>query len=134
MSRDTRRRLSLLYEDDQILVIDKPAGLLTIPSDPSRAPFEDTVIKRVRTYVARPRGPRPYVGMLHRLDRDTSGALAIALTREAHVQGPRDVRRPPLRAALPRHRARRAGPRAGHDPRAHQKHVCKRPARGGARR
>ena len=87
MARDSRRRLSILHEDAEILVIDKPAGLLTIPSDPARAPFEDTVIKRVRAYVERPRGPRPYVGMLHRLDRDTSGALAIALTRDAHVQG-----------------------------------------------
>ena len=45
------------------------------------------MLKRVREYVARPRGPRPYVGMLHRLDRDTSGALAVALTREAHERG-----------------------------------------------
>jgi 23S rRNA pseudouridine1911/1915/1917 synthase len=81
------RRLSILHQDDEILVIDKPAGLLTIPSDPARAAFEDTVLRRVRDYLARPRGPRPYVGMLHRLDRDTSGALAIALTREAHAAG-----------------------------------------------
>lgn len=81
------KRLSILYEDSEILVIDKPAGLLTIPSDPARAGFEDTVLKRVREYVARPRGPRPYVGVLHRLDRDTSGALAIALNHAAHAAG-----------------------------------------------
>lgn len=81
------RQLAILYEDSEILVIDKPAGLLTIPSDPTRAAFEDTVLRRVRDYVARPRGPRPYVGVLHRLDRDTSGALAIALTRDAHAAG-----------------------------------------------
>ena len=57
MSRDSRRRLSILYEDDEILVIDKPAGLLTIPSDPARAPFEDTVLKRVRN-TSRGRGVR----------------------------------------------------------------------------
>ncbi len=82
-----RERLSILHEDDEILVIDKPAGLLTIPSLPTRAAFEDTVLRRVRDYVAKPRGPRPYVGVLHRLDRDTSGALALALTREAHAIG-----------------------------------------------
>ncbi len=81
------KRLSILYEDDDVLVIDKPAGLLTIPSDPARAGFEDTVLRRVREYIARPRGPRPYVGVLHRLDRDTSGALALALTRAAHASG-----------------------------------------------
>jgi 23S rRNA pseudouridine1911/1915/1917 synthase len=81
------RRLAILHEDDEILVIDKPAGLLTIPSDPARSTFEDTVLRRARDYLARPRRPRPYVGVLHRLDRDTSGALAIALTREAHAAG-----------------------------------------------
>ena len=81
------KRLDILYEDTDILVVDKPAGLLTIASDRTRAPFEDTVLRRVREYVARPRGPRPYVGVLHRLDRDTSGALAIALSRAAHEAG-----------------------------------------------
>lgn len=85
MRRD--KRLTILYEDSELLVIDKPAGLLTIPSDPARAAFEDTVLKRVREYVARPRGPRPYVGVLHRLDRDTSGALAIALSHAVHAAG-----------------------------------------------
>jgi 23S rRNA pseudouridine1911/1915/1917 synthase len=94
MRRGNKKRLSILYEDSEILVIDKPAGLLTIPSDPARAAFEDTVLKRVREYVARPPvrrslggGGRPYVGVLHRLDRDTSGALAIALSHAAHVAG-----------------------------------------------
>ena len=88
------KRLVILYEDSEILVIDKPAGVLTIPSDPARAGFEDTVLKRVRDYVGRPPvrrslcgGGRPYVGVLHRLDRDTSGALAIALTHAAHAAG-----------------------------------------------
>jgi 23S rRNA pseudouridine1911/1915/1917 synthase len=86
-----RKTVSILYEDSEILVVDKPAGLLTIPSDPARAAFEDTLLRRVRECLARPRrvpkGRRPYVGVLHRLDRDTSGALAIALTRDAHAAG-----------------------------------------------
>jgi 23S rRNA pseudouridine1911/1915/1917 synthase len=81
------RRLVILYEDDEILVIDKPAGLLTIATDSAHAGIQDTVLGRTREYLARPRGPRPYVGVLHRLDRDTSGALALALTREAHAAG-----------------------------------------------
>jgi 23S rRNA pseudouridine1911/1915/1917 synthase len=82
-----RNRLTILHEDDDIIVVDKPAGLLTIPSDPARAGFEDTLMRRVREYVTRPRAPRAYVGVLHRLDRDTSGAVALALRRAAHAAG-----------------------------------------------
>lgn len=87
MSRARSRRLEILYEDDEILVVDKPAGLLTIPTDRAYARVQDSLLRRAREYIARPRGPRPYVGALHRLDRDTSGALALALTREAHSAG-----------------------------------------------
>jgi len=83
--RRARSSLPLLHEDAQILVVDKPAGLLSVPSSPD-APDEDTVLARVRDYVRHLRPRQPYVGLVHRLDRDTSGALAFALdpeTREA---------------------------------------------------
>jgi 23S rRNA pseudouridine1911/1915/1917 synthase len=82
-------RLSLprLYEDEEILVIDKPAGLLTIATDASDRESQDTVLGRAQEYARRLHGRRGYAGVLHRLDRDTSGALAIALTREAHAAG-----------------------------------------------
>lgn len=80
-------RLAILYEDDGILVVDKPAGVLTVPTERAHAGIQDSILGRAREYVRRPRGPRPYVGVLHRLDRDTSGALALALTREAHAIG-----------------------------------------------
>lgn len=82
-------RLSLprLYEDAHVLVVDKPAGLLTIASHPSRKESEDTVLARVREYVQHRDGRHAYAGMLHRLDRDTSGAVAVALSREAHAKG-----------------------------------------------
>jgi 23S rRNA pseudouridine1911/1915/1917 synthase len=85
--RHPSRRLTILHEDDEILVVDKPAGLLTVPTDRAHAGIQDSLLGRVRAYVAQPRGPRPYVGILHRLDRDTSGALALALSREAHEAG-----------------------------------------------
>jgi 23S rRNA pseudouridine1911/1915/1917 synthase len=81
-----RSSLPLLHEDDDVLVVDKPAGLLSVPTAPD-AQDEDTALARVREYVARLRPRRPYVGVVHRLDRDTSGALAFALS-------------PPARAAL----------------------------------
>lgn len=85
--RAARSRFTRLYEDEHVLVLDKPAGLLTIPPDDDDTEHVDTVLVRVREYMERRRGPGGYVGTLHRLDRDTSGALAVALTREAHESG-----------------------------------------------
>lgn len=85
--RAARSRFERLYEDDHVLVLDKPAGLLTVPADREASPDEDTVLARVREYMERRRGSRGYVGPLHRLDRDTSGALAVALSRQAHEAG-----------------------------------------------
>jgi 23S rRNA pseudouridine1911/1915/1917 synthase len=82
-----RLELARLYEDEEILVVDKPAGLLTVPTHPEAKATEDTVLRRAQDYVRRLRGRSGYAGMLHRLDRDTSGALAIALSREAHRIG-----------------------------------------------
>jgi 23S rRNA pseudouridine1911/1915/1917 synthase len=82
-----RLDLARLYEDDTILVIDKPPGLLSVPTDPEAKETEDTVLRRAREYARHLRGRQGYAGMLHRLDRDTSGALAIALSREAHREG-----------------------------------------------
>jgi 23S rRNA pseudouridine1911/1915/1917 synthase len=82
-----RLELLRLYEDDEILVVDKPAGLLTVASHPLARASEDTVLRRAQDYAKRLRGRRAYAGVLHRLDRGTSGALALALTREAHAAG-----------------------------------------------
>ncbi len=76
-----RLRLPVLLEDEHLLVVDKPAGLLSVPTEPGAD--EDTALGRVREYVARLHPRRPYVGLVHRLDRDTSGALAFALSPAA---------------------------------------------------
>ena len=82
-----RASFDILYEDDEIIVLNKPAGLLSIPSSPDAGSSEDTVLRRVREYIAFKLGHKSYVGMLHRLDRDTSGSLAVALSKEAHAAG-----------------------------------------------
>jgi 23S rRNA pseudouridine1911/1915/1917 synthase len=61
--------------------------LLSIPSGPGAGSSEDTVLRRVRDYLQFKRGHKSYVGMLHRLDRDTSGSLAVALSKDAHAAG-----------------------------------------------
>lgn len=82
-----RLDLVRLHEDEEILVIDKPAGLLSVPTDPEAKHREDTVLRRAQDYARHLHGRGGYAGMLHRLDRDTSGALAIALSRDAHRRG-----------------------------------------------
>jgi 23S rRNA pseudouridine1911/1915/1917 synthase len=88
-----RSSIRLLHEDDDVLVVDKPPGLLAVPTAPGAQ--EDCALARVQEYIARLRGGprqavglrprRPYVGVVHRLDRDTSGALAFALTPAARA-------------------------------------------------
>jgi 23S rRNA pseudouridine1911/1915/1917 synthase len=85
--RPARSRFGRLHEDEDVLVLDKPAGLLTVGAHDAGSADEDTVLKRVREYMERRRGYGGYVGPLHRLDRDTSGALAVALSRRAHEAG-----------------------------------------------
>ena len=92
-----RISLPLLHRDDSIIVIDKPAGLLAVPSAPD-VHDEDTAVARVHDFAAHLNPRHPYVGVVHRLDRDTSGALAFALTATA---------RGALRALFREHRMER---------------------------
>ena len=92
-----RSSLPILYEDESVLIVDKPAGLLTVASGPG-VREEDTALARVQDYVRRLRPRRPYVGIVHRIDRDTSGAVAFALSPEA---------RQDLRALFRAHRIER---------------------------
>jgi 23S rRNA pseudouridine1911/1915/1917 synthase len=69
------RRLRVLYEDRHFLIVDKPSGLLTQPG-PDRE--RDTLLERAGRYLAKTRGvTRPYVGIVHRIDQDTSGAIVV---------------------------------------------------------
>jgi 23S rRNA pseudouridine1911/1915/1917 synthase len=79
-----RLRLPVLHQDEHVLVIDKPAGLLSVPATPG-AGEEDTALGRVQDYAHRRQPHGGYAERVHRLDRDTSGALAFALSREARA-------------------------------------------------
>ena len=78
--RRVRTRLSVLYEDDDVIVVDKPAGLLTVPTAERES---DTLHARTLDYLQHRYGRRPYAGVVHRLDKDTSGALVFARNRAA---------------------------------------------------
>ncbi len=92
-----RLSLPLLHQDDALLVVDKPAGLLSVPTSPD-ARQQDSVIARVLEYAERLRPRHGFAGAVHRLDRDTSGALAVAL---------HDRARRALRELFRQHRAER---------------------------
>jgi 23S rRNA pseudouridine1911/1915/1917 synthase len=72
----------VVYEDDQLLVVDKPAGVVTHPAPSHRGP---TLAGALAGRAAGGDDPeRP--GIVHRLDRDTSGLLLIARTEAAHEE------------------------------------------------
>jgi 23S rRNA pseudouridine1911/1915/1917 synthase len=74
--------LRLVHEDDALLVIEKPPGLLTIGTERER---ERTAYRLVWAYLRGARPPqRPFI--VHRLDRETSGLLVVAKTPEAQAR------------------------------------------------
>ena len=75
------RGLTILYEDRDIIVIDKPAGLLSMGTDREK---EKTAYFMLNTYVKKgnPRS-RDRIFIVHRLDRDTSGLLVFAKNEKA---------------------------------------------------
>jgi 23S rRNA pseudouridine1911/1915/1917 synthase len=78
--------LSILFEDDHLLIVDKPAGLVV---HPAAGNFDGTLVNALLHHcagrlsgiggVARP-------GIVHRIDKDTSGLLVVAKTDPAHVK------------------------------------------------
>ncbi len=71
--------LPIVYEDDELIVIDKPAGIAVHPGNGRRA--EATVADFARPRTTDPDADRP--GVVHRLDRDTSGLLVLAKSAES---------------------------------------------------
>lgn len=76
--------LQVVYEDDQIIVINKPKGMVVHPAPGSRT---GTLVNAVVAYTDDLSGiggvERP--GIVHRLDKDTSGLLVVAKTDAAHA-------------------------------------------------
>ena len=75
--------LAILYRDEHLLVLDKPTGLLAVPG---RGPDkQDCLTTRVQREF-------PTALVVHRLDRDTSGAMVMALGPEAQSELNRQFR------------------------------------------
>ena len=72
-------RIRILFEDETILVVDKPAGLLTIATETEK---ENTLYAALRARASRKHPPEK-IFIVHRLDREASGLLVFAKTVEA---------------------------------------------------
>jgi 23S rRNA pseudouridine1911/1915/1917 synthase len=95
LGKQDRRQLRVLYQDDAVVVLNKPAKMLAVPTDTSDLPSALSLLeealesKRQRAFV------------VHRIDRDTSGILLFAKTwpdREALVH--QFIRHTPVREYL----------------------------------
>ncbi len=69
----------IVYEDEHVLVVDKPAGLVVHPGAGHES---GTLVDALAGRIAGGDPERP--GIVHRLDRDTSGLIALARSEEAH--------------------------------------------------
>lgn len=70
-------KMPIVYEDRYLMVVDKPVGLLSSSSHPN----DITVVSAVNDYLIKRRS-RQRAHIVHRLDRDTSGLLLVAKTKE----------------------------------------------------
>jgi 23S rRNA pseudouridine1911/1915/1917 synthase len=74
----TLRKMNLLYEDEHLLVIEKSAGLLSVATAKE---IEETAFSILKNYVKKSRY-HAELYIVHRLDRDTSGIMMFAKTKE----------------------------------------------------
>ena len=73
--------LDIVYEDDDLLVVNKPAGLVV---HPGHGNYEHTLLNALAYYFGEKLDMNdPSIGLVHRIDKDTSGLLLIAKTPEA---------------------------------------------------
>jgi 23S rRNA pseudouridine1911/1915/1917 synthase len=118
--------LNVPYEDEHLLIVDKPAGLVVHPA-PGHA--QGTLVHGLLAYDVEGGEEPERPGIVHRLDRDTSGLLVVARSPEAHrrlqemVQA-REMTREYLALVVGRPRSRRGTVEAAigrdrHDPLRH---------------
>jgi len=119
--------LSILYEDEHMIAIDKPPGLVVHPA-PGHASgtLVNALLHHVRDLAGIGGELRP--GIVHRLDRDTSGVLLVAKTDRAHQLLSRQMRQRSLRkeylalvGGVPKVRKGEVSLSVGRDPRDRKK-------------
>jgi 23S rRNA pseudouridine1911/1915/1917 synthase len=90
-AHESSEPFAIAYEDEHLLVVDKAAGVVVHPAKGHRA---DTLSQMLAHSSAGAAGGDPErAGIVHRLDRDTSGLLVIARSEEAHAKLQRALQR-----------------------------------------
>jgi 23S rRNA pseudouridine1911/1915/1917 synthase len=121
--------LSVLYEDAWLLAIDKPAGLVVHPAPGhGSGTLVNALLHHVRDLPDVGVGGEKRPGIVHRLDRDTSGVLLVAKTDAAHTSLSRQMKRRTMKkeylalaAGVPRVRKGDVTLAIGRDPRDRKK-------------
>lgn len=72
--------LDIFFEDEHLLVVNKPAGLVVHPAAGNR----DGTLQNALLYYDQAQALLPRAGIVHRLDKETSGLMVVARTLEAH--------------------------------------------------
>jgi 23S rRNA pseudouridine1911/1915/1917 synthase len=72
--------LDIVFEDETLLVVNKPAGMVT---HPAHGATENTLVNALLAHTGALPGDPIRAGLVHRLDRDTSGLLVVAKTEDA---------------------------------------------------
>jgi 23S rRNA pseudouridine1911/1915/1917 synthase len=73
--------LNLVYQDEHLIVIDKPAGLVVHPGAGNAASTLQNALLHLRPELVE----LPRAGIIHRLDKDTTGLMVVAASIEAHT-------------------------------------------------
>ncbi len=78
--------LDIVFEDDALIIINKPAGMVVHPAHGSRSgTLVNALLHHIHEFQKdQPGGDSNRPGIVHRLDKDTSGLLVVAKTEEAH--------------------------------------------------
>ncbi|MGM0546141.1 MAG: RluA family pseudouridine synthase [Bacteroidota bacterium] len=79
LKTQTQPNIAIIYEDDFLLVIDKPAGVLSQKDHTGDA----DVLTLCKQYLGRSANGTPYLGLVHRLDRPVGGLMLLAKNRNA---------------------------------------------------
>jgi 23S rRNA pseudouridine1911/1915/1917 synthase len=124
--------LSVPYEDEHLLIVDKPAGLVVHPA-PGHA--QGTLVHGLLAHDVEGGDEPDRPGIVHRLDRDTSGVLLVAKTDRAHQLLSRQMRKRTIRkeylavvAGVPRVRKGEVSFAIGRDPRDRKKMKALKPS------
>ena len=131
--------LAIVFEDEHLLVVDKPAGLVVHPGAGVKS---GTLVHALLAHAPSVQGvggvARP--GLVHRLDKDTSGLLVVAKTDAAFQKLTKDLAQRKIRRSylalvwgVPREKEGRIEAALGRDPKDRKKFAVRPPGSAGAR-